>query len=204
MIIKRWLMIDRSYVLVSVGNSGFGDETTGYHGSCWCFINRKTKLLVLSFFWGLGTGNCQWINPLPSTWISMTKTSQFPPTGKAEFVERFKVERGWNDKDLVSNVLDIIVIKWQWSGAVLSLLHLSYPVISCHHLSMSDFLLPWAQNWIVPRVPQCRIMGSAASAARPRAAKRYSKEDVRETVQCSSVTSESDSILERYGWSKEV
>jgi hypothetical protein len=36
-------------------------------------------------------------------------------------------------------------------------------------------------------------MGGAASAARPRAAERYSMEDVRDTVERSSVTSESDS-----------
>ena len=69
---------------------------------------------------------------------------------------------------------------------VFSFLHLSSLVITCQCQTFSRLGVGSELDRASPRsspVPRCCIMGGAASAARPRAAERYSMEDVRDTVE---------------------
>ena len=113
-------------------------------------------LIVRNPLFGFVTGKDQWIHALPSTWISMTKTSLMCPmaTGKAEFVERFKVERAEMTWSIWFEMLWISRSR----ALVFSFLHLSSLVITCQCQTFSRLGVGSELDRASPRsspVPRC-------------------------------------------------
>lgn len=180
-------------------------------GKCAYFVSTSPNLFLCVFFLGSFTkdmrGICWYLEP----WPNCSKPSFRVCYWKGPVNSRTAFHLDFHDENL-SNVPHGHRegrVCWALQGGAGLKWHGAFGLkcFGCPDLGLLCFLFctwhnvsslvipPWGRlrtgSCLAP-VPRCCIMGSAASAARPRAAERYSMED-RDTVERSSVTSESDS-----------